>query len=275
VPRTIALDALWVHHARACIHERSELIWERVKGALGVPPELDIDDDDEHGREHLFTGSSSTVVMIREEEVPTARDSLDDEDRQDFVSSPIDAEYDSNPDPLSLSIENIVSTSTPPSMTLSSSYSGNLSLPSSLAAPSSLSHSPLIAEAGLHDISEDQEEPEDDLNSSGNSDFDKHTKANQEDNTVAKSLNEFQSQGTIQGLKISTFPLQHTTAPFPHVSSTPSPNARPRSLRSSSFGSLPSSSSVSYDPVGDRVPGNPLFPSNFARLAIGPTLRAK
>lgn len=30
-----------------------------------------------------------------------------------------------------------------------------------------------------------------------------------------------------------------------------------------------------YDPVGDRVPGNPLFPSNFARLALGPTLRAK
>lgn len=30
-----------------------------------------------------------------------------------------------------------------------------------------------------------------------------------------------------------------------------------------------------YDPVGDRGPGNPLFPSNFARLALGPTLSAK
>ena len=30
-----------------------------------------------------------------------------------------------------------------------------------------------------------------------------------------------------------------------------------------------------YDPVGDRVPGNPLFPSNFAHLALGPTLHAK
>jgi hypothetical protein len=29
-----------------------------------------------------------------------------------------------------------------------------------------------------------------------------------------------------------------------------------------------------YDPVGDRAPGNPLFPSNFARLATGPTLIA-
>ena len=34
-------------------------------------------------------------------------------------------------------------------------------------------------------------------------------------------------------------------------------------------------SDVGYDPVGDRAPGNPLFPSNFARLAVGPTLRAK
>ncbi|KII87494.1 hypothetical protein PLICRDRAFT_43143 [Plicaturopsis crispa FD-325 SS-3] len=30
-----------------------------------------------------------------------------------------------------------------------------------------------------------------------------------------------------------------------------------------------------YNPVGDRAPGNPLFPSNFARLALGPTLSAK
>jgi hypothetical protein len=30
-----------------------------------------------------------------------------------------------------------------------------------------------------------------------------------------------------------------------------------------------------YNPVGDRAPGNPLFPSNFARLAVGPTLVAK
>lgn len=36
-----------------------------------------------------------------------------------------------------------------------------------------------------------------------------------------------------------------------------------------------SESERAYDPVGDRAPGNPLFPSNFARLALGPTLRAK
>jgi hypothetical protein len=41
--RTTAPDALYVRNARRCILAHSELIWERVKGALGVPPELDID----------------------------------------------------------------------------------------------------------------------------------------------------------------------------------------------------------------------------------------
>ncbi|KAJ4473633.1 hypothetical protein J3R30DRAFT_3296260 [Lentinula aciculospora] len=36
-------DTLWVAKIRRCILSHSELIWERVKGALGVPPELDVD----------------------------------------------------------------------------------------------------------------------------------------------------------------------------------------------------------------------------------------
>ncbi|KAJ7881168.1 hypothetical protein B0H13DRAFT_2049838 [Mycena leptocephala] len=46
--------------------------------------------------------------------------------------------------------------------------------------------------------------------------------------------------------------------------------------RSGSFGSVRSVSSNDgpYDPVADRAPGNPIFPSNFARLAVGPTLAA-
>ena len=34
-------------------------------------------------------------------------------------------------------------------------------------------------------------------------------------------------------------------------------------------------SSEAYDVVGERGPGNPLFPTSFARLALGPTLTAK
>lgn len=33
-------------------------------------------------------------------------------------------------------------------------------------------------------------------------------------------------------------------------------------------------SSEVYNVVGERGPGNPLFPTNFARLALGPTLSA-
>lgn len=33
-------------------------------------------------------------------------------------------------------------------------------------------------------------------------------------------------------------------------------------------------SSEAYDGAGERGPGNPLFPTNFARLALGPTLTA-
>ncbi|KAL1662074.1 hypothetical protein GGF50DRAFT_104567 [Schizophyllum commune] len=37
-------DPTFVANIRKCILPRSELIWERIKGALGVPPELDHDD---------------------------------------------------------------------------------------------------------------------------------------------------------------------------------------------------------------------------------------
>ena len=36
---------LWIRKIRRCVMTHSELIWERIKGALGVPPELDVDFD--------------------------------------------------------------------------------------------------------------------------------------------------------------------------------------------------------------------------------------
>ncbi|TFY74048.1 hypothetical protein EWM64_g9964, partial [Hericium alpestre] len=47
VDRDVAPDPIWVARARRCILSHSELIWERIKGALGVPPELDVDGDTE------------------------------------------------------------------------------------------------------------------------------------------------------------------------------------------------------------------------------------
>ena len=45
IDRDVAPDFLWSIAARKCILSHSELIWERVKGALGIPPELDVDYD--------------------------------------------------------------------------------------------------------------------------------------------------------------------------------------------------------------------------------------
>lgn len=45
IDRDIAPDFIWTIAARKCIFSHSELIWERIKGALGVPPELDVDYD--------------------------------------------------------------------------------------------------------------------------------------------------------------------------------------------------------------------------------------
>ena len=46
VDRDVAEDAQWVRKSRRCVISHSELIWERVKGALGVPPELDVAEED-------------------------------------------------------------------------------------------------------------------------------------------------------------------------------------------------------------------------------------
>ncbi|KAG1842173.1 hypothetical protein DFJ58DRAFT_59714 [Suillus subalutaceus] len=52
VDRQTASDALWVRNARRCILSHSELIWERLKGAFGVPPELEV--GGEYGMESVI-----------------------------------------------------------------------------------------------------------------------------------------------------------------------------------------------------------------------------
>ncbi|KZV93156.1 hypothetical protein EXIGLDRAFT_717573 [Exidia glandulosa HHB12029] len=43
VDRKEADDVAWNSSVRACVAPRSELVWERIKGAFGVPPELEPD----------------------------------------------------------------------------------------------------------------------------------------------------------------------------------------------------------------------------------------
>lgn len=46
VDRHEASDRIWVTNARTCISRRSETLWEKLKNALGVPPELELSDDE-------------------------------------------------------------------------------------------------------------------------------------------------------------------------------------------------------------------------------------
>jgi len=102
----------------------------------------------------------------------------------------------------------------------------------------------------------------------------------------------------IQGLRISTTPVlpglfatESGRVPILRASSMSSVTQQqptqvsdePSLLgRRGSMGSLrrrwsyaaSSASSEVYDAVGERGPGNPLFPTNFAKLALGPTLTA-
>lgn len=63
VDRHEASDRVWVTKARACISRRSEPLWEKLKNALGVPPELELSDDEESGDEDLEAVSHSMTGL--------------------------------------------------------------------------------------------------------------------------------------------------------------------------------------------------------------------
>lgn len=135
----------------------------------------------------------------------------------------------------------------------------------------------------MHDISEDVRE-----GSSENED--------EEPDQPASSMH---PRETIQGLRISTGPAppglfatesggQIHSSPRAMTMSAALPPTQvlgenvPPLQRSGSMGSSfrrwssasSNTSSEAYDAVGERGPGNPLFPISFARLALGPTLTA-
>ncbi|KAF8659824.1 hypothetical protein AX16_001709 [Volvariella volvacea WC 439] len=346
VDRDIAPDPLWVLRAKKCVVHHSELIWERMKGALGVPPELDMDADEIEGYD---SGSSSlNTDEISDDEGRKARGHWEDWDaiidspvfdreqgkggspvasrRQtiEFASrvplpgrsttdgettSPHIASAGESPPTISHRLatldldQDVMSLSTvsiEPLLTSSSTSSANpppLSLPLSVGQAEDPS--------GLGDIAEGTEEEEEEAEADASGKAAKNALA-----ASPKPDPHLIHPSQIQGLKISTNPLSISGAATavsigspllgpssPGTSYSGSvPHSRSPSVgslgslragflrRSDSFGSVISSGTgpftpgvwddTPYDPVGDRAPGNPLFPSNFARLAVGPTLAA-
>ncbi|KAF7309442.1 hypothetical protein MIND_00315000 [Mycena indigotica] len=313
--REEASDAFWVQTARTCILLHSELIWERMRGALGVPPELDIDvketeyqdvfeDDDESddaaedgGRKAFghwedwdavldspifdrHSGGSSPNASRRASAAAPAIFTQ--------VPTPHETEYFSlSPNDMGLNDNDVI---IEPVIAVSEQFSASanpppMSLPASLSAENS----------GLGDIGEEDEDDD---------------TPKEERELEAEPVPEYPQ---VLGLRIST-PAAPLLPNSPSIRSattgahlrSPSFSARnthsPAVVRSSSsssshvtglsrsgstgslshnrrgsFGSVHSLGSdrdAPYDPVADRSPGNPIFPSNFARLAVGPTLAA-
>jgi len=366
IDRDIAPDPIWAIAARRCIHFHSELIWERIKGALGVPPELDIDCD------FLQENTQSTSIAdealdrgghwpdwdsIMDSPIDTKRLSLESPvvnkdghdspfipmgdvrdqptsggatrptlDRQShFSPQPTITHQEATPldnvGPDYLSIEPLLAPSS-----ASASFSSLSNHPPPLSIPSSIA----TGGDGLGDIAEGAEEDETELVCNTESTGPVMGQAAGEGADDAHLISPIQ----IQGLKISTSPIPSSNSygtppmmlspisplpPYPPVGTTVGPpppqpgftsslpHSRTSSFssigpfqRSESTGGLAASWSaaasggnhassvftgseagdtrerdVGYLSDGDRLPGHPLFPSNFARLATGPTLRAK
>lgn len=57
-------DKSWVGLARTCIRTRSEALWERFKGALGVPAELEVEDEEDYEEEDVPVPSVPAGVLL-------------------------------------------------------------------------------------------------------------------------------------------------------------------------------------------------------------------
>ncbi|KAN0113685.1 hypothetical protein V8E52_007484 [Russula decolorans] len=265
VDRDVAPDEVWVGLIRRCVLYRSELIWERIKGALGAPPELDPDD---------FERDPYTVddpVIFKNLKLDHSSDP-----GAQFTESPIqefDSESQPTPDHVSESNVSVPAGGSPDISTLS------IEPVLMTTSPTAEHDHPPTRPGGhrMHDISEDDRE-ESDENEDG---------ATPTAEPVSSSP---PPREIIQGLCISTGPALpglFSTEPGQIV---PTPPSRAMSLSSMSqhqstqVASSPpkrrwsygasNASSEAYDMAGERGPGNPLFPTSFARLALGPTLTA-
>lgn len=333
VDRDIAPDTLWVFKARKCILTHSELIWERVKGALGVPPELDTDIYFEAFESAGYdSGSSMNTDDTSEDEEHKARGYWEDWDA--VVDSPIFYQKRRSLFPISQEdkayyLAAIARGEGESALDMSPSGLGGFDLyDEELKNHPSISIEPLLVTStsqatphteegtGLGDIAEGAEEEEEGIDNGAPGD--------QKEELFVEGDPHLIHPSKIQGLKITTpllpasgvvaalgigSPILKSQSPLPSYPGSIGGHSRRSSIaslgslgsgflpRSDSFGSVkaapygvglmgpagatsrsPFYTSViddgPYDPVGDRSPGNPLFPSSFARLATAPTLAA-
>jgi len=260
VDRDVACDEEWATKARACVHSHSELLWERIKGALGVPPELDVSEDDMEEDDTGGLDANITDFMLSPVDTAHKPDfSLAGHSPGNFADV-FDDDFDSTP----IWIEPVFATD-----------------PN--ASPS------VDPQVGLGDISEAAEEEAE------------NAEAEEDTSSLLPKQEE-----VIQGLRISTSfssPASHVHGNFPPTVASPiamggggDGGINPLSNSEGDYKLRRSNSSSSSIHIDGRLSpyfaykgahdddytngierghGSPLFPSNFANLAAGPTLRSK
>lgn len=227
IDRSSANDAVWVRQARKCVLAHSELIWERLKGALGVPPELELEDLDTCHFVEPEDGASALSLP----EDDHIRDSTDRSHHSlDSVTLTSSAEQ-------SLIIEPILATSSsnPPPSTPGASNPPPSSLPAGLSQSTSKSQ----ADQVLQDIVEDREEEEEPGVNTGDED-----RVKVEDDSKAQ----------IHGLRVCTSPVPSSSAATAHVFSYP--HSPSMSTNLSGRNSVePRSPDFSHSPLTRRLSG--------------------
>jgi hypothetical protein len=276
VDRDVAPDEVWVGLIRRCVLYHSELIWERIKGALGAPPELDPDGFEEDpftvDRPLIFNTLESELwsdLAAPHNESPPPNLDTEPQPTPDHVSETHSASAGESPVISTLSIEPVLMTT----MT---------------ASPVAEHDHPPTRPGGhrMQDISEDvQEEPENDDEapavppSSPPRDIIQGIRISTEPappGLFATGPSQMPTSMQLRAFSMSSAPPQQqqsTRVPGEHPSPPMTGGSTGTSRRWSYAAS--NASSEAYDGAGERGPGNPLFPSNFARLALGPTLSAK
>ncbi|KAF8523000.1 hypothetical protein JB92DRAFT_2885738 [Gautieria morchelliformis] len=236
-------DIEWVQNARLCISARSELIWERVKAALGVPPELDSLDkiaDKQNGSTHDM---AVTEVRLDGEDVSEA---FGDAWVEPIVSGPVGpspippprsptASFPRSPKLGHQGVGRMEDISEDISEPIVSTPVGPSPIPPPRSPTALFPRSPKLGHqvvGRMEDISED----------------------------VSESGARPAATAAVHGLRVVVPPSE---PPVRHYSSFSASDAGPSSRPH-----------VPYDVVAERGPGHPLFPSSFANLALGPTLHA-
>lgn len=253
VDRDVAPDEEWATRARACVHSHSELLWERIKGALGVPPELDI--SEEEMEEDDIGGLDADVADL-------VLSPVDITHKPDFslagqaLGNDVDV-FDDDFDSLPISIEPVFATDP---------YASPLAEP----------------QVGLGDISEAAEEEAENVDAEEDT---SPPPSKQEDVIHGLRIStSFSSPAShVHGNFPSTL-ASPITAGGGGMTATPEGNYTLRRSNSSSSSIHIDdrlSPYLAYRGAHDddchtgieRGPGSPLFPSNFANLAASPTLR--